>query len=186
MANKIKFTTLGIETESSEHSFIDLGYFSDLERMKRFAYIARYRTRKGIDEYIYSLDLNKVSKPWGNCERIETPLGKIWLIGYRKGEFEELNTFIRAHEETHVLHGIGKLGLLAGRMIIDGAKNILSISEDYEICAREIKEFAANIGGLFAVKNNRLDNPKLYEFLSRQNNAVAFNKSIEAFEDSYA
>ena len=79
-----------------------------------------------------------------------------WFIFYSNYSNQSIETYVRGHEETHVLHGIGQISMLQEPLRSLGVNVGLAQYTDCEGCTSFSKEFVASLGGLYAVRRNRL------------------------------
>jgi len=126
-------------------SYKDHGYVEDLE--------SNARSVSPVCHFILGLlDKDGLKEAFGLCA-VENPLLRLFFLDrthvfYKRMGHDSTDLFLRAHEETHALKFLGKLGILER-----------ALEEQQGVCVnlRRLKsELSANIGGLYAVERKGL------------------------------
>ena len=141
--NKLKFSMLEMEVESSDYLLIDHGFVKDIKE----------HARKVFDSY-EDPDFDDLHFPKNGAAGM--------FLYFQKNQVTECNIFYvkdtlrrnihrRAHEEMHALHISGNLGLLQQRL--DERKLDIRLMEcdDFYACTPKMTDLVANIGSLYAL-----------------------------------
>jgi hypothetical protein len=67
------------------------------------------------------------------------------------------NVYVRAHEQSHAIHGAGNLSKLEKKLADYGVKMNLSRYENFDTCSTNAQEFIANLGALYALDRQGYD-----------------------------
>lgn len=147
--NKIHLPTLGITTESENHSFRDDGFVPDAGSYFEKIFAELNGGLNGFDEVMKPFESftgSTLFRTTGGFirHRVDST-NYLWVIFYEHRDPSD-EFFTRAHEETHVLHGIGQIHLLSNSLKQSGLDiDILKFRDwsqrNYEEC-----ELVANIG----------------------------------------
>ena len=107
-------------------------------------------TEKGLEEYIAAYG---PGKPIARSVPLTRGDDIIWVIFYEHTDPTN-EVFRRAHEETHVLHGIGQIHLLQRKLAERGLNINLGRYKDFDAHSGDENEIVANIGALYALEKN--------------------------------
>lgn len=154
--NKLNFSMLELTVESEIHSLRDDGFVPDITEHTKKVYLEFWGTDKGLEEAVAGLDAN----PGGRYILFKEGETITAVIFYKyEGPLTEI--LRRAHEETHVLHAIGRLDLLEERLHQLGVQIDLTKYSDFDTCTELEREVVANIGGFYALQRRGADITKL-------------------------
>ncbi|OGM01641.1 hypothetical protein A3K72_03720 [Candidatus Woesearchaeota archaeon RBG_13_36_6] len=145
--NILNFSMLEIVVESETHSLRDDGFVQNIDEHSRKV----YREFEGSDEgYEEWARLSPIIAS-GRCMFDKKGDNYTWVIFYE--HYNSItDAFRRGHEETHVLHGIGQIGLLQQLLAQKGLDIDLRGYPNYEEGNRDDSELVANIGALYVLE----------------------------------
>jgi hypothetical protein len=143
MVNKLKFSMLEMEVESSDYLLIDHGYVKNIKEHAREVY-DQYN-EPDFDNLIFPK--NGAAGMFLYFERQGVTECNIFYV---KGTLRR-NIHRRAHEEMHALHLSGNLGLFQQRLDERQLDIRLMECEDFYACTPSMTDLVANIGSLYAL-----------------------------------
>lgn len=151
--NRLNFSVLEIIAESENHSLRDDGFVPDVTEHTKKIYRDCMGSEEGMEEYIAAYDSKN---PRGRCLPLSSGNDRVWVIFYEHAD-PTAEVWIRAHEETHVLHAIGQIHLLQQKLAQRGLDIDLGKYADLDTCSKNQKELVAYIGSLYRLEKKGRD-----------------------------
>lgn len=151
---RIQLPTLEIDVESPDHELRIDGIVVDM----RDHTIEIFQELGCPEDALESVaDYFGDHKAGGRTMKFDFPGGITkWFVFYSAVSDRSADIYLRGHEETHVLHGIGQIPLLQKPLRSHGLDIDLMQYADPEVCTEFDKEFVASLGGLYVLKRNEL------------------------------
>lgn len=137
----LNFKVLGIEVESENNLYLDCGFVDDIYEFSEWIY-----KEMGIEEP----PIKGKDNSTGRCLVIPTSNLNCWFTFYKDMDNHLLNTFIRAHEEAHVVHGINRLDLLQDKLNGSEISIDLTRFQTYLDCSEQELDYVATIMAAWA------------------------------------
>ncbi|MBI4154397.1 hypothetical protein HY501_03600 [Candidatus Woesearchaeota archaeon] len=152
---------LDIHGYAPGHMLIDYGFVDDIKQHVKDALVQSY-VENGCDLELAEIAafqklriLDNAPDLNGICHSFTTLSGvQRHHLFYKKQDHPGHERFVRAHEETHALHGMGQLSLLDHKLKEIGLEFDWKRFFDGYQCSKPEREIVAHIGGLYAVRGN--------------------------------
>lgn len=168
MGNKIDLEILGIQFQSDIYFFRDDGFVEDVHTHAR-----KVNQEFGDDPNSYDsgVALNGKLPLVGGLTRVRRASNPIpVIIFYHHYDSRIKETFVRGHEETHVLQEIGNIHLLKEKLIP------LKLNIDFATIDNEL---IADIGGLYALIRQEFSPLLIMPFLDKENKSKILELYLE-------
>ncbi len=173
--NTLTFSALEIIAGTKYHLLRDDGLVPDTDEHTRRI----YREFNACEDCLQGNNPSQSGHAYGRFMQAKMGAMSIWIIFYEHSD-RITEAFRRGHEETHVLHAIGRIGLLQQRLSRRGLDIDLVQYADYGHCREEDKELVANIGACHAVENLGVD----FEKVPLKQNPREFRPAIRRYQDA--
>lgn len=155
-AYRSRFSVLDIDLENRNRELQDEGFVLDVKEHARKVYQRLMKSLDGFEETHNDEILrhsNGYTMAFGNDEADLW----LWIIFYTHNDDPLIELAARAHEETHALHGIGKIGLLQKKLAEIGVNISFNELEDFWSCNPAQRELIAIIGSLMVLRKGGYD-----------------------------
>lgn len=186
--NVLNFQTLEIVTRDAYHSLRDDGFVEDISEHEEKVYLEfgvherLQEVRAKSADYFKRSAISQNFSQGGRYISFQSPQRTYWIIFTRDTGNRDLNIYNKAHEETHVVYGTKKLGLLEKKIKrqipdfsfkwVTDLKPALTETDEN----RNMQEYIASMGSAYVLTRFRIP---IYSVESY----VASRASLKALED---
>lgn len=176
-----RFFVLDIDLESRNRELQDEGFVSDISEHAKKVYQRLMKSLDGFEETHNDEILrhsNGYTMAFGNDEANLW----LWIIFYTHNEDPLVELATRAHEETHALHGMGKIDLLQKKLAKVGVNINFNELEDFWSCNPAQRELIAIIGSLLVLQKSGYDVDEVIRKLKLNNTFYPFDQALSLYK----
>ncbi|QQG46405.1 MAG: hypothetical protein HYY55_00985 [Candidatus Niyogibacteria bacterium] len=172
-----RFSVLDINIESMSQELKDEGFVSNILEHARGVYLGFLGSTDRFEEE-HDVGLLRISNGYTMCFGNDEADLWLWIIFYEHHNDPLIELAARAHEETHALHGMGKISLLQEKLADTGVNISFDELKDFWGCTPPQRELIAIIGSLFVLQENGYDVDEAIRRLKSTNPFYPFEQAL--------